>query len=131
MLSGEFETGASHYFFNDSLLSNRFHHFRRGFWGLAWPFGGSGRVGPFGASVIDSRFGALGFEWPFDALDVDWPLDVLGGLRPRDFGIGYSGQVTRLTVLHTDFRSNQGLAVGAERRQCSRMWVGMRQANKC
>ena len=46
----EFEIGVSHYFFNDSLLSSHFHHFRGGFWGLDWPFGGSGGVGPFGVS---------------------------------------------------------------------------------
>jgi hypothetical protein len=77
-----FLIGASHYFFNDSLLSSHFHHLRGGFWGVDCPFGGSGGVGPFGVS---------GTGWPFGALGVDWPFGVLGGLRPRDFGIHYSG----------------------------------------
>jgi hypothetical protein len=78
-----FLIGASHYFFNDSLLSSHFHHLRGGFWGVDCPFGGSGGVGPFGVS---------GTGWPFGALGVDWPFGVLGGLRPRDFGIHYSGK---------------------------------------
>ena len=72
---------------HDSLLSSHFHHFRGEFWGVDCPFGGSGGVGPFGGS---------GTGWPFGALGVDWPFGVLGGLRPRDFGIHYSGQATRV-----------------------------------
>jgi len=83
-----------HYFFNDSLLSS-FHHLRRGFWGVDCPFGGSGGVGPFGVSGTGWPFGALGVDWPFRSLVVDWPFGVLGGLRPRDFGIHYSGQIRR------------------------------------
>jgi hypothetical protein len=86
---GEFEIGASHYFFNDSLLSSRFHHFRGGFGGVDCPFGGSGGVGSFGVSGTDWPFGALDFDWPFRSLGIDWPFGVLGGLRPRDFGIPY------------------------------------------
>jgi hypothetical protein len=73
-----FLIGASHYFFNDSLLSSHFHHLRGGFWGVDCPFGDSGGVGPFAVS---------GTGWAFGALGVDWPFGVLGGLRPRDFGI--------------------------------------------
>ena len=76
---GEFETGAWDYFFNDSLLSSHFHRFRVGFWGVDWPFGGSG-------GLYWLTFGSLGFDWPFS---------VLGGLRPRDFGIHYSGKIRR------------------------------------
>jgi hypothetical protein len=75
------------YFFNDSLLSSQFRHFRGGFWGVDWPFGGSGGVGPFGISGTGWPFGALVVGWPFSSLVVDWPFGVLGGLRPRDFGI--------------------------------------------
>ena len=96
MCRGEFLIGTSHYFFNDSLLSSHFHHLRRGFWGVDCPFGGSGGVGPFGGSGTGWPFGALGVDWPFSSLVVDWPFGVLGGLRPRDFGIHYSGQATRL-----------------------------------
>jgi hypothetical protein len=85
-------TGASHYFFNDSLVSSRFHHFWGGFWGVDWPFGDPGDVGSFGVSDTGWPFGALGFGWPFDALGID---DVLGGLRPRDFGIHYSSKIHR------------------------------------
>jgi hypothetical protein len=42
MCRGEFLIGASHYFFNDSLLSSHFHHLRGGFWVVDCPFGGSG-----------------------------------------------------------------------------------------
>jgi hypothetical protein len=38
----------------------------------------------------------LGFDWPFSSLAIDWLFGVLGGLRPRDFGIHYSGQARRL-----------------------------------
>jgi hypothetical protein len=54
-----------------------------------------------GASCTGWPFDSLGFDWPFSSLGIDWPLGVLGGLRPRDFGIHYSGQATRLHLVRS------------------------------
>jgi len=41
-------------------------------------------------------FDSLGFDRLFSSLGIGCPFGVLVGLRPRDFGIHYSGQATRV-----------------------------------
>jgi hypothetical protein len=58
--------------------------------------GGSERGDVFGVSYTGWPFDSLGFDRPFSSLGIGWPFGVLVGLRPRDFGIHYSGQATRV-----------------------------------